>query len=444
MIDLTNTGCRTDIREFPTSLNKSVAFSVILATYNRGQHIVPTIRSVLRQSFQDFELYIIGDCCSDDTAAVVKPFLNERIHWLNLPERGKSQSYPNNAGLKLARGTYAAYIGHDDIWAADHLEKLNKCFAADATIDFAVSGCLMHGPADSGHYRVTGIFDDDSAKLAHFFPPSSLAHKRNAVEQIGYWRDPLEVSAPVDADLLLRAARAGLRFRSTGTITAHKFTAALRYLSYVQPTSHEQEAVLELLLGEDVQEKLDQAIAKAREFGRFMTTRYEDYERLSPGARYRSTMHSRGVDAPPLQPVGRGLTIRQTAAYAGLDWQPPRRWLRMYRMSGMNPRPKILIPAIHSERVEFRIEVVKVTSPDVLKNLVILLNECAVSFRMWKSSDNTLILIFEGMLKSNDYSIVQLDLTRNSASGSAHTGRIGIANIRLQPVEGAIGSQHGQ
>ena len=46
------------------------AFSVVMAVYNRSRHIVPTIKSVLQQSFADFELIMVGDCCTDDTAAV--------------------------------------------------------------------------------------------------------------------------------------------------------------------------------------------------------------------------------------------------------------------------------------------------------------------------------------------------------------------------------------
>jgi glycosyltransferase involved in cell wall biosynthesis len=415
-------------------MTQSPTFSVITATYNRGQHIVPTIRSVLCQNFREFEYLIIGDCCSDDTADFIQPLLNERVRWLNLPKRGKSQSYPNNEGLKLARGTYVAYIGHDDIWAAEHLEKIYECFAACQSVDFAISGCLTHGPADSGHYRVTGIFNDDSAKFQHFFPPSSLAHKRTVIDRIGFWRDPLEISAPVDVDFLLRAAHAGLRFCSTGAITAHKFTAALRYLSYLEPASHEQEALLNLLSSEAAQPVLDKAISTARANDRFMTTRYEDYNAFKPGARYQSSMRSRGVESPPLQPLGEGVTIQQTAAYAGLDWMPLRKWRRPYRMSGSNPRPKILIPVTHTSRVEFRIEVVKISSADVLKDLTIFLNENEVSFRAWKSSDSTLLLIFEGSLKSNGYSVVHLDLTSKKKTGVAPAGKIGVANIRVQPV----------
>jgi glycosyltransferase involved in cell wall biosynthesis len=222
-------------------------FSVILATFNRGRHIVPTVSSVIGQTFRDFELLIIGDCCTDETAEIVQPFLNNNVLWLNLSKQGGSQSYPNNAGLERARGQYIAYIGHDDVWAPDHLASLHTCFLSDANVDFAISGCLFHGPPGSDLYRVTGIFENDSAKFEHLFPPSSFAHKQAVVETIGVWANPMEISAAVDRHFVLRAAALNMQFRSTGKITAHKFSAAQRYLCYVQPSSSEQQTLLQAL-----------------------------------------------------------------------------------------------------------------------------------------------------------------------------------------------------
>jgi len=411
-------------------------FTVISATYNRGRHIIPTVLSVLGQSFQGFEFYIIGDFCADDTAQHLQPFLNDRVHWINLQERGKSQSYPNNAGLKLARGRYVAYIGHDDIWAPNHLESLHECFATSDAVSFAVSGCLTHGPADSNHYRVTGIFEEDSAKFEHFFPPSSLAHKLSVVEKIGYWRDPLQVKAPVDCDLLLRAAEAGMHFSSTRKVTAHKFTAALRYLSYMEHTSHEQEHLLRILSsGDEAVALISGAIASARENGRFMTTKYEDYDKRQPGAWYRTSLRSRGVERPPLRSLNDGATIQQTTAYAGLDWQPLRQWVRPYRMSGENPRPKLLIPVTHFGPVEVHLEIVKITAPHVLEDLVLRLNGAPTPYRIWNSSEDTVLLTTRSRLKEDDYSVLQFDLTPKEKTDRS-PGRIGVANIRIVPVSG--------
>src|SRR4051812_3572761 len=113
-------------------------FSVVLATYNRSRFIVPTIRSILNQTEQSFELIVVGDACDDDTAAVVSSLASPRIVWRNLAARCGSQSGPNNEGIALARGQWIAYIGHDDVWSPDHLSAFRGLIARDPAAGLAV------------------------------------------------------------------------------------------------------------------------------------------------------------------------------------------------------------------------------------------------------------------------------------------------------------------
>lgn len=145
-------------------------FSVVLATYNRGRHLIPTIESVLRQTCCAYELIVVGDGCNDCTEEAVASFKSERITWRNLPRNSGSQSLPNNEGLQCARGAWICYIGHDDIWAPDHLAELRALTERDEGADFAVSGCICYGPPGSEIYWVTGMFAESEAALEHFFP----------------------------------------------------------------------------------------------------------------------------------------------------------------------------------------------------------------------------------------------------------------------------------
>ncbi len=219
-------------------------FSVVLATYGRGRRIAPTIESVLRQTFSAFELIVVGDGCKDDTEALVASFGSERILWRNLTQNSGGQSAPNNEGIRCARGAWICYIGHDDVWSPDHLAEVHRLTTRDGAADFAVSGCIYHGPPGSGTDRATGIFGDSHARFMHFYPPSSFAHRRDVVTRIGGWRQPRSIAAPVDYNFLLRAVRAGMRFAFTGQVTVHKFAAAQRYLSYMRQSDEEQRAAL--------------------------------------------------------------------------------------------------------------------------------------------------------------------------------------------------------
>ena len=66
---------------------------------------------------------MVGDACADDSEQVVAAFGDPRIRWHNLPENCGNQYGPNNAGIAMARGRHIAYLGHDDIWLPDHLQR---------------------------------------------------------------------------------------------------------------------------------------------------------------------------------------------------------------------------------------------------------------------------------------------------------------------------------
>src|SRR5256714_13138994 len=98
--------------------------TVIIATYNWSSVLPYSIGSVLRQTFTDFELLVVGDGCTDDSEQVVAAIGDPRVRWINLPANHRQQSAPNNEGLRQARGEIIAYLGHDDLWLPHHLEVL--------------------------------------------------------------------------------------------------------------------------------------------------------------------------------------------------------------------------------------------------------------------------------------------------------------------------------
>src|SRR5262249_28181342 len=101
--------------------SRSPLVSIITATYNRSNVLQYTIASVLRATFADWELLVVGDACTDDTEEVVSAFHDPRIRFFNLAQNVGEQSGPNNAGCQYARGSYIAYLNHDDLWLPGHL-----------------------------------------------------------------------------------------------------------------------------------------------------------------------------------------------------------------------------------------------------------------------------------------------------------------------------------
>lgn len=101
--------------------------SVIIPTYNRTHLLGRAIQSVLRQTYQDFEIIIIDDASTDGTEKLVKDFNDNRIIFLRL-EKNRGGSAARNTGIKNSSGEYIAFLDSDDEWLPEKLEKQVNVF----------------------------------------------------------------------------------------------------------------------------------------------------------------------------------------------------------------------------------------------------------------------------------------------------------------------------
>ena len=94
--------------------------SVVIPLYNKEKHIARTIDSVLSQTLQNFELIIVNDGSTDNSAPVVNTYKDSRIHLINQPNQGVSAA--RNQGIRNARSNVIAFLDADDEWKPDFLE----------------------------------------------------------------------------------------------------------------------------------------------------------------------------------------------------------------------------------------------------------------------------------------------------------------------------------
>lgn len=78
--------------------------SVVIPTYNRAHLLGRAIKSVLDQTYQDFELIIVDDASSDNTGQVVATFADPRIHYLR-HEKNRGAAAARNTGIEASRAT---------------------------------------------------------------------------------------------------------------------------------------------------------------------------------------------------------------------------------------------------------------------------------------------------------------------------------------------------
>lgn len=228
------------------------AVTIILPTSNWSSVLPFSIGSGLRQTFGDFELLVIGDGCTDDSAAVVGAIDDHRVRWINLASHVGHQSGPNNEGLRQARGRVVAYLGHDDLWFPHHLECLLAAIEGGADLAFGLTAMvrpdgLTVEPAPLRGRYTPGVW----------VPPTSVVHRRQVVEQVGGWRHPREIPIDAEADLWRRVHEAGLTIEAVPRLTAIKFPAVWRKNVYLDRPHHEQAEWFERMTVEtDLEPKL--------------------------------------------------------------------------------------------------------------------------------------------------------------------------------------------
>lgn len=102
----------------------AVLVSVIMPTYNCGKYIADSIDSVISQTVSDWELQIVDDCSTDNTAEIVKPYLEKysNIHYSCLPAN-VGPAVARTEAIRRSSGKYCAFLDSDDLWMPDKLEK---------------------------------------------------------------------------------------------------------------------------------------------------------------------------------------------------------------------------------------------------------------------------------------------------------------------------------
>ncbi len=95
---------------------KASTISVVIPVYNKRQHIRRAVYSVLRQSYQDFELIIIDDASTDGSMNELTDVQDDRIVTAERKVPGPGGYAARNLGTKMAKGTWIAFLDADDEW----------------------------------------------------------------------------------------------------------------------------------------------------------------------------------------------------------------------------------------------------------------------------------------------------------------------------------------
>lgn len=133
--------------------------SVIIPAYNAQDYIEQAVRSVLAQTglAQDaYEILVIDDCSSDGTAAVLEQFSNHPAVQCLKNEKNLGVAETRNRGIRMARGTYVAFLDADDWWEPDKLAA-QLALLEQTHAPLCCTGRTLHAADGAPTGRVIGV-----------------------------------------------------------------------------------------------------------------------------------------------------------------------------------------------------------------------------------------------------------------------------------------------
>ncbi|MDT4969325.1 MAG: hypothetical protein QOJ64_4062 [Acidobacteriota bacterium] len=105
-------------------------FSVVIPTYNRATFVVPTIKSVLEQTYPHHEIIVVDNCSTDDTEAVLQPFIStEQIRYIK-HDQNYERACSRNTGMSVAHGDFLTFLDSDDFMYPHNLADAVEYIAA--------------------------------------------------------------------------------------------------------------------------------------------------------------------------------------------------------------------------------------------------------------------------------------------------------------------------
>lgn len=180
--------------------------SVIIPTFNRGYCLEESIRSVLEQSFIDFELVVVDDGSTDNTSELVRRFPAVKLIRL---EENRGVSFARNRGVVEAQGDWVGFLDSDDLWEQGKLATQVKWIERhpDLQIVYTDEIWIRNGvrvnPMNK-HRKYSGDIFRYCLPLC-IVSPSSVLLRAKVLSEVGGFDESMQVCE--DYDLWLRVAK---------------------------------------------------------------------------------------------------------------------------------------------------------------------------------------------------------------------------------------------
>ena len=205
-----------------------VQVSIVVPTYNHATHLGRAMRSVLKQTYKNWELIVVDNHSTDNTEALVQSFNSSRIKYLKIQNHGVIAA-SRNAGIKAAKGEWVAFLDADDFWLEDKIEYSltmhNMDFVYHQVMTYKVKNEDRVELLDSLNCR--DVSNEPYKNLLELGPApqtSSVMVKRHCLLAVSGFDEHPDLVGGEDYDLWLRLAQFGCKFGFLTSVKSYYLT----------------------------------------------------------------------------------------------------------------------------------------------------------------------------------------------------------------------------
>lgn len=199
--------------------------SVVIATHDYARFIPETLRSLQRQTYVRWECVIVDDGSTDDTAEIVRPFVEADARFVYIAQANRGQAAARNNALRRIRGKYVQFLDADDLIEDRKLERHVEYLERHEGVGLVYGG-VRYFDTDAPAERRHALDDPDEAWMPetsgrgekvlielvcrNILAINSALLRRDVIDTVGFFD---ETPLPEDWDYFIRCAAAGVSFQ---------------------------------------------------------------------------------------------------------------------------------------------------------------------------------------------------------------------------------------
>lgn len=190
--------------------------SVLVTVYKQGRYVRETLKSVVGQTFPDWEMIVTDDCSPDNSLEEIHKVSDPRMKIVARPKNSGLANIPRNEMIRAARGKYLAFLDGDDVWLPEKLERQVRFMEDNPGYPFSHVACMVIDPdgkdlymRNGGCYPPNGDCFRELMKKC-FICTSTVMVRRDFLEEVGSFSEERCLrNNGDDTEFFLRCARKG-------------------------------------------------------------------------------------------------------------------------------------------------------------------------------------------------------------------------------------------